>query len=148
MTESMAWAALIPVAGGLAFLAVRLARRRSLSPAERERRRRLAVNRSGRILEAEVTGFGDGVILYKYMHSGVCYEASQDVSSLRDYLPSDLARIAGPASIKYMARNPADSILLCEDWSGLRRVSAAPGAGPVNSEAIAKKELLTNETIA
>jgi hypothetical protein len=148
MTGFVASAALISVGAGLALIAVRLARQRRLSPTERERERRLTVNRNGRILDAEVTGFADGVILYRYAHSGVSYEASQDVSSLRDYLPSDLASIVGPASIKYMVRNPADSILLCEDWSGLRGSSGVHAAGPSNSDATAKKELLTNEKIA
>ena len=91
------------------------------SPAERERRRRLAVNSRGRTGGATITDFYDGVICYRYFVGGVEYTAFQDLSALVDMLPDDpRTLIERPATLKYLAHNPANSILLCEEWSGLR----------------------------
>jgi len=75
----------------------------------------------------------DGMILdvlettieYSYDVRGVEYIATQDLSALQDRLPAPRLSIAGPASIKYDPRNPANSIVLCEDWSGLRHHAGA-----------------------
>jgi hypothetical protein len=48
------------------------------------------------------------------------YTACQDLADLQSLLPSDRWSAIGPASIKYDPRNPANSIVLCEEWSGLR----------------------------
>jgi hypothetical protein len=45
--------------------------------------------------------------------------------SLRKRLTS--AALAGPAIVKYIPRNPANSIVICEEWSGLR---ARKGGSP------------------
>ncbi len=44
----------------------------------------------------------------------------QDVSSLQERIPTSLS-IEGSVSVKYDARNPANSIVLAEQWSGLRK---------------------------
>ena len=53
------------------------------------------------------------------------YTASQDIGTLRDRLPAEPERLIGVASLKYSPNNPANSILICEDWSGLRAPSQA-----------------------
>ena len=58
-------------------------------------------------------------LFYTYSVGGVEYSATQDVSSIREHLPEDAA-LAGPATVKYIPRNPANSIVICEEWSGLR----------------------------
>ena len=35
-------------------------------------------------------------------------------------LPEDPDRLIGPVYMKYTPRNPANSIIVCEQWSGLR----------------------------
>ena len=35
--------------------------------------------------------------------------------------PDDLSRFIGPSGMKYATNNPANSMLLCESWSGLPR---------------------------
>ncbi len=91
------------------------------TPAERERKRRLQVNAQGRTGGAVINEFRDGVIGYTYFIGGVEYTAFQDVSALAKLLPEDpLVLIERPATVKYLAHNPANSILLCEEWSGLR----------------------------
>ena len=65
----------------------------------------------------EVTG---DALFYSYSVGGVQYEASQDVTALRGLLPAEPERLIGWSGMKYAPNNPANSILICEEWSGLR----------------------------
>jgi hypothetical protein len=112
----------------IALGAWHLLRRRS-SPEKREQRRRLQVNETGRLGDALVSEVEENLLYYSYSIRGVQYTASQDVSALRDRLPEDLGRLVGPASMKYTSTNPANSILLCEEWSGLRVPTGMPATG-------------------
>lgn len=94
--------------------------RPKIAPEELERRRRHYIHLHGRIRDAEVTEVRDWVAYYTYLVAGVTYTASQDMSTLREFLPEDPTLLAGSAGVKYLGRNPADSIVICEDWSGLR----------------------------
>jgi hypothetical protein len=47
---------------------------------------------------------------------------------LRDLLPAEPERLIGWSGMKYSSNNPANSILICEEWSGLRD-PAAQSAG-------------------
>lgn len=88
---------------------------------DKEMRRRLNVNAHGRLADATITEVQDDTLYYSYSVGGVSYTASQDVSQLRERMPPDPNRLIGrPASLKYAPRNPANSIIVCEDWSGLR----------------------------
>lgn len=98
------------------------------SPAERERKRRLAVNTTGRVSDANVVDYRDGALHYSYLIGGVEYTASQDVSGLPELLPPDPTTLIGPGSVKYVPKNPANSIVVCEHWSGLRVRPRAQGA--------------------
>ena len=90
-------------------------------PKDKEKLRRLEVNASGRLGDATITDITDDAIIYEYSVGGLTYTASQDISQLRELIPADPHRLIGrPASLKYSTQNPANSILLCEDWSGLR----------------------------
>jgi len=66
-----------------------------------------------------ITEASEDLIHYQYELRGVAYFASQDVSGLRAWLPEEPARLIGAVSVKYDPRNPANSIVLCEEWSGL-----------------------------
>lgn len=105
-------------------LSVWLIRRKDSTPEKREQRRRLLLQATGRIGDAMVTEAGEDTLYYTYTVRGVQYAASQDVTSLRSLLPAEPERLIGMAGMKYAAKNPANSILLCEEWSGLRNVSA------------------------
>ena len=109
----------IVIGMALLALAVWIVYQRRLTPQEKERRRRLALNRWQRTVEGLVLDAGPDLIHYQYELRGVAYSASQDVSALRHLLPEDPARLAGVANVKYDPRNPANSIILCEEWSGL-----------------------------
>jgi hypothetical protein len=115
------WAALCGSALLLIVLAILIVRKAvRKDPEKRELRRRALVNRSGRLGDALVTGFTETLLHYTYAVNGVQYSASQEIAALRGRLPSDLDLLVGAARIKYLVKNPANSILLCEEWSGLR----------------------------
>jgi len=90
------------------------------SPEKKELHRRLWVHSNGRLGDALITEATDTTLYYSYSIHGVRYTTSQDVSTLKELLPADPGRLVGVANIKYPVRNPANSILLCEQWSGLR----------------------------
>lgn len=113
-------AALCGVAVLLIALAIYIAMRFEGSPEKREKKRRLAVHRQGRLGDALITEATPSTLYYSYSISGVHYTASQDISALREQIPADPERLIGVASLKYAPRNPANSILICEEWSGLR----------------------------
>lgn len=89
------------------------------SPAERERKRRLLIGREGRLAHGMVTEIRDDTIFYAYTIRGVTYMASQDIAGLRGVMPLEEAKLLGPAMLKYARQNPANSIVICEEWSGL-----------------------------
>jgi len=104
------------IAAGI-FVVLRIRRK----PKDKEKLRRLEVNTSGRLGDATITDITDDAIIYDYSVGGLTYTASQDILQLRELIPADSHRLIGrPASMKYSAQNPANSILLCEEWSGLR----------------------------
>ena len=130
MTEAVVISAvsLIVVAVGV-YVVLRIRRK----PKDKEQRRRLEVNSNGRLGDATILEIHDDAIFYEYSVRGITYTASQDISKLRELIPGDPQRLIGrPASLKYSSQNPANSILLCEEWSGLR-VGGQPANGIVGS---------------
>lgn len=107
----------LPVIAAGVFLVIRARRK----PKDKEKLRRLEVNTNGRLGDATVTDVSEDTIFYEYSVAGLTYTASQDISQLRELVPAESHRLIGrPASLKYSLQNPANSILLCEEWSGLR----------------------------
>ncbi len=90
-----------------------------VTPDERERRRRALLAAAGKMGDAMLVEFRDNNLFYSYLVRGVEYTACQEVSSLADRLPGDLSTV-GSVSVKYDPRNPANSIVVAEQWSGLR----------------------------
>ena len=116
----------LPVIAAGIFVVLRIRRK----PKDKEKLRRLEVNLHGRLGDATITDIGDDVIFYEYSVGGLTYTASQDISQLREMIPADSHRLIGrPASLKYSTQNPANSILLCEEWSGLRLGPASQTPG-------------------
>lgn len=93
--------------------------RSRVTPEERERRRREMLVARGKMGDATLVEIRDDLVFYIYDVRGVEYTASQDISRLKDRLPGDLSTI-GPVSVKYDPRNPANSIVVAENWSGMR----------------------------
>jgi hypothetical protein len=102
--------------------ATRLHLRRRPTPEELERRRRASLHRTGKMGDGEIVDVeaASASIVYSYSVAGVVYTASQDLMALQSLLPTDAMTMVGPVSVKFDPRNPANSIVLCEDWSGLR----------------------------
>ncbi|HYU22707.1 MAG TPA: hypothetical protein VEM60_06155 [Candidatus Dormibacteraeota bacterium] len=116
------------------------------NPEEEERQRRLHLNQIGRIAEGQIVElvehppvskearkglFGAGarplqdmrprhLVSYSYLISGVTYQTAQDITGLEGQIRLERLVAGQPASIKYDASNPSDSILVADDWSGLR----------------------------
>jgi hypothetical protein len=109
-------AILVALAGALGYRTWKASR---ITPQEIERRRRAELVALGKMGDAVLVEFRDPFIFYSYDVRGVEYTASQDVTLLRDRLTGNLAEL-GPVSVKYDARNPANSIVVAEEWSGLR----------------------------
>jgi hypothetical protein len=95
-----------------------LAQRHRNSPEDRERKRRSAVNRGGRLIEGLVTEVKDGVVFYSYSWRGIDYDCSQDLSTMAAWVPAQADSLIGPVTVKFLPRNPYNSIVLCESWSG------------------------------
>lgn len=114
-------AAVIIVLAAITFLLLR----RRPSPYELERLRRLHVGVHGRLLEGMVTDVHENTVYFTYSVRGVDYQAAQDLSTLMDKVPGEMHTLIGPVTLKYISNNPANSVVLCEQWSGLR--SAAEG---------------------
>jgi len=92
------------------------------TPEELERRRRVTLHRLGKMGDGEIIDVeaASASIVYSYSVAGVVYTASQDLVTLQSLLPRDPLTMVGPVSVKFDPRNPANSIVLCEDWTGLR----------------------------
>lgn len=117
MAAAVAAAAIVII--GIAITATR--RRRKLSPAETECARRTTINETGRLGTGLVTEFHGDTVYFTYMVGGIEYLAAQDLSALRSDLPPEADHhLVGPCSVKYLAENAANSIVICEGWNGLR----------------------------
>jgi hypothetical protein len=109
----------VVLVGLAAVLGYRAWKSLRITPEEIERRRRAELVAQGKMGDAQLVEMREGFLFYSYAVRGVEYTASQDVSLLQERLPRDFS-IAGPVSVKYDARNPANSIVVAEEWSGLR----------------------------
>ena len=90
------------------------------SRVDAEQIRRALIEQQGRIIEGFVLDVHDGVVVYSWSWRGVDYEASQDLRSLQHLLPNTHDIVAGAVSIKFLPRDPSNSIVMSENWSGFR----------------------------
>jgi len=102
---------------------------RRKTPEQLEQERRQRINATGRITDGTVIDAQEmqngtkatQFLIYQYDVGGVGYEASQDVTYLRQFVDLHSCRIGLPASVKYDPANPGNSIVISEEWSGLRK---------------------------
>src|SRR5689334_5892726 len=85
----------VALLGTGAWLGMIVWKRSRISPQEAERRRRLALNASGKMGDATLLEVRDSLLFYSYDVRGVEYTASQDVSGLHEMLPDDASAING-----------------------------------------------------
>ena len=112
---AVAGAAIVP----LAIVGFRHWKASRVTADERERRRRAMLVERGKMGDAVIVEVRENVIFFTYSVRGVEYTASQDITMLKERVPQDLTSIL-PVAVKYMAQNPANSIVVAEEWSGLR----------------------------
>lgn len=129
--------------GASLFAYLKLLRKKD--PAELERLRRLSLGRMGRIVAGEATGLiepeGEStalLLVYRYDIAGVTYEVSQDVSMM-PAVASQVPHLVGKGiSVKYDMKHPTNSIVICEEWSGIRGITAGGAEGESALAASAK----------
>jgi hypothetical protein len=105
------------------------------TPEERERARREFLAHSGRLVDGmlldicemeappqqkDESGRTLTLLVYKYRIGGVDYESSQDITDLRDVVDAAKVRLGFPCSARYQPGNPQNSIVVAEEWTGLR----------------------------
>jgi hypothetical protein len=115
---------------GLAAASYALLRRKPQNAIDLERDRRHWLNSVGRITDGTVIDVQEVAIdanhpatmlIYQYDVAGVSYEASQDVTYLRQWINLHSCRLGLPTSVKYDSRNPGNSMVIAEGWMGLRQ---------------------------
>lgn len=129
MNVSRLFASVILSASALIVTGAFWSRLRRKTPEERERDRRLRLSETGRITDGVVVDVNElsvnegneiQLLIYHYDVAGVSYEASQDVTSLRHRVDLHSCRAGLMTSIKYDPTNPGNSIVIAENWTGLR----------------------------
>jgi len=115
---------------GAAIAAYFIFGRKRKTAAEIERERRDWLIQIGRITDGtvidvqEVTANGNSaatMLIFQYDVGGVSYEASQDVTYLRQWVNLHSCRLGLPTSVRYDPQNPGNSIVVSEKWMGLRQ---------------------------
>jgi hypothetical protein len=115
---------------GIAFSAYFFLRRKPKSAEELERKRREWLDTVGRITDGTVIDVQElpwenqrtsTMLIYQYDVAGVSYEASQDVTYLRQWVNLHSCRLGLPTSVKYDPQNPGNSLVVTERWMGLRQ---------------------------
>ncbi len=116
-------------ATGLALASYAMLRRKPKDPDQLELTRRTWLNTIGRITDGTVIDVQEIIsplnrpatmLIYQYDVAGVSYEASQDVTYLRQWINLHSCRLGVPTSVKYDTRNPGNSMVIAEGWVGLR----------------------------
>jgi len=115
---------------GVLLVAYFLLRRKPKTAEELERDRRAWLDQVGRITDGTVIDVQElradhehasTFLIYQYDVAGVSYEASQDVTYLRQRLNLHSCRLGLPTSVRYDPQNPGNSIVVSEKWMGLRQ---------------------------
>jgi hypothetical protein len=121
---------LLAVGLSIAAVAYVVFGRKKKTPAEIERQRRDWLNQIGRITDGTVIDVQEIVpnghpaatmLIFQYDVGGVSYEASQDVTHLRQLINLHSCRLGLPTSVRYDPHNPGNSIVISEKWMGLRQ---------------------------
>jgi hypothetical protein len=60
------------------------------------------------------------MLVYQYRIAGVDYECSQDVTKMAGVLDAAQVRAGFPCTVRYQPGNHHNSIVVTEEWSGLR----------------------------
>jgi hypothetical protein len=80
---------------------------------------RITPGRIVELVEPGANGPIGPVLLYEYEVAGVLYEAAQDLSALPEIAAVAPFLPGQTTSVKYDPKQPTNSILACEVWSGV-----------------------------
>ena len=109
--------------------------RKRATPEELERARRHFLAHAGRLVDGmlldicavEAPGNSKShpgrtltMLVYSYRIGGVDYESSQDITDMRGVVDAAEVRAGFPCSARYQPGNPQNSIVVAEEWRGLR----------------------------
>lgn len=122
------YSVIVGCAAGI-FAVYLLLNRKPKSPEELERKRREWLDNVGRITDGTVIdvqevpfdGRNSTMLIYQYDVAGVSYEASQDITYLRQWVNLQSCRLGLPTSVRYDPQNPGNSQVVSERWMGLRQ---------------------------
>jgi hypothetical protein len=114
---------------GVVLAAYLLLRRKPKTAEDLERERRHWLDQVGRITDGTVIDVQEmdsgqkpaTLLIYQYDVAGVSYEASQEVTYLRQWINLHSCRLGLPTSVRYDPQNPGNSIVVSEKWMGLRQ---------------------------
>lgn len=106
--------------------------RHRADPGQREKNRRTRLYLTGRLAEGMILDLDETSIYYQYTVNGVPYSTAQDFSTIEICLPENRNLVIGTVWVKFDSNNPANSIVVCEQWSGFR---ASAGSRTVASSA-------------
>jgi hypothetical protein len=113
----------------LAAVALWLVFRKRPTAEELERARRQFLVQFGRLVDGmlldicEVDGEGGRkltMLVYQYRIASVDYECSQDITSMAAVFDAAQVRAGFPCTVRYQPGNHHNSIVVAEEWSGLR----------------------------
>jgi hypothetical protein len=118
------------VASAIVFaVALWLVFRKRPTAEEIEYARRYFLVQSGRLVDGMLLDIFDvagdageprSMLLFSYRIGGVDYECSQDVTYMQTIVDPTTIRVGFPCSVRYQPGNPQNSIVVAEEWSGLR----------------------------
>jgi hypothetical protein len=60
------------------------------------------------------------MLLFSYRNGGVNYECSQDITDMPGVVEVSQIRAGFPCSVRHQPGNPQNSIVIAEQWTGLR----------------------------
>ena len=114
---------------GAVLAAYLLLHRKPRNADDLERERRGFLVQVGRITDGTVIdvqevpfdGRNSTMLIYQYDVAGVSYEASQDITYLRQWVNLQSCRLGLPTSVRYDPQNPGNSQVVSERWMGLRQ---------------------------
>jgi len=122
---------LITIASVVLLIAYFFLRTKPKTADDLERERRGWLEKVGRITDGTVIDVQETqqspehraaiLLVYQYDIAGVSYECSQDVTYLRPMINLHSCRLGLPTSVRYDPQNPGNSMVVSENWMGLRQ---------------------------
>jgi hypothetical protein len=120
---------------GLGAVGLWLLLRKRSTAEERETARRKFLVQSGRLVDGMLLDICEfeaplepkaeagrmlTMLVFSYRIGGVDYECSQDITNMSEIIDPGQVRAGFPCTVRYQPGNPQNSIVVAEEWTGLR----------------------------